>query len=375
MTNLKTVFDTFLDDYLKMHQPSPEQASVLTLLRICRTQKLGTHANTCENCGKLSIAYNSCRNRHCPLCQSLKREMWRFDRNADLLNTHYFHIVFTVPDRLNPLFYNNQRLLYSLLMKSAAQAVSTLAASRDFLEVQVGLTGILHTWGQTLSYHPHVHFIVPGGGLSLKSGLWKPSSKKFFLPVRALADTFRGIFLKGLKDLVQRELLYLSNNEQPLRLSNIQNLLDWLYLKDFVVSTKESLDSPTHVINYLCQYTHRVAIANNRILKVSSDGVTFKYKDNRDSGKTKLMTLSGPEFIRRFLMHVLPKRFVKIRHYGFLAGRNRPTKLALCRKRMNLLPSKTSKDFSTAEFIEAFLSLSLKCCSDCNGAIRPLVPT
>jgi len=375
MTNLKTVFDTFLDDYLKMHQPSPEQASVLTLLRICRTQKLGTHANTCENCGKLSIAYNSCRNRHCPLCQSLKREMWRFDRNADLLNTHYFHIVFTVPDRLNPLFYNNQRLLYSLLMKSAAQAVSTLAASRDFLEVQVGLTGILHTWGQTLSYHPHVHFIVPGGGLSLKSGLWKPSSKKFFLPVLAIADTFKAIFLKGLKDLIQRELLYLNSHEQPLKLSNIQNLLDWLYLKDFVVSIKESFDSPTHVINYLCQYTHRVAIANNRILKVSSEGVTFKYKDNRDSGKTKLMTLSGPEFIRRFLMHVLPKRFVKIRHYGFLAGRNRPTKLALCRKMMNILPSKTSKDFSTAEFIEVFMSLSLKCCSDCNGAIRPLVPT
>ncbi len=190
-----------------------------------------------------------------------------------------------------------------------------------------------------------------------------------------LADTFRGIFLKGLKDLIRRERLYLNNQEQPLRLSNIQTLLDWLYLKDFVVSIKESFDSPTHVINYLCQYTHRVAIANNRILKVSSEGVTFKYKDNRDSGKSKIMTLSGPEFIRRFLMHVLPKRFVKIRHYGFLAGRNRPTKLALCRKLMRLLPTKTSKDFSTAEFIELFMTISLKCCPDCNGTIRPLIPT
>jgi len=375
MVDLKLVFDTFLNDYLKIHKPSPEQASVLNLLQICRTEKLGIHANACECCGKLSIAYNSCRNRHCPICQSLKREMWRFDRQADLLNTHYFHLVFTVPDRLNPLFYNNQRLLYDLLMKSAAGAVSTLAASSDFLEVEVGLTGILHTLGQTLSYHPHVHFIVPGGGLSLASGLWKSSSKKFFLPVRALADTFRGIFLKGLKDLINRGLLYLNNFEQPLRLSNIQTLLDWLYLKDFVVNIKKSFDSPTHVINYLCQYTHRVAIANNRILKVSSEVVSFKYKDNRDSGKTKIMTLSGPEFIRRFLMHVLPKRFVKIRHYGFLAGRNRPTKLALCRKLMKLLPSKTSKDFSTAEFIEAFMPLTLKRCPDCNGTIRPLVPT
>ena len=375
MTNLKTVFDTFLDDYLKMHQPSPEQASVLTLLRICRTQKLGTHANACENCGKLSIAYNSCRNRHCPLCQSLKREMWRFDRNADLLNTHYFHIVFTVPDRLNPLFYNNQRLLYSLLMKSAARPVLKLSASNKFLGAEVGLTGILHTWGQTLSYHPHVHFIVPGGGLSLQSGLWKATKKTFFLPIKVLSRVFRGIFLKDLKDLIHRELLYFNNHDQPLKVSNIKALLHTLYQNDFVVFVRENFDSPTHVINYLCQYTHRVAISNNRILKVSADSVTFKYKDYKHAGKTKHMTLTGHEFIRRFLMHVLPTRLVKIRHYGFLAGRNRPTKLALCRKLMNILPAKTSKDFSTAEFIELVIPHNLKRCPDCDGCIRPLVPT
>lgn len=368
MTDLKHIFDTFTDSFLENHSISQEQASVLNLLSKCRTSALGAHANTCDNCGHLSIAYNSCRNRHCPLCQSIKREMWRYDRGADLLNTHYFHVVFTVPHELNHLFITNKHLMYDLLMKSAAEALMTLAKSEKFLGAQIGATAILHTWGQTLAYHPHVHFIVPGGGLSLKSGLWKSAHRKFFLPVKVLSTIFRAIFLKKVKLLLEEEQL--CYNPQSLN-----DLISSLYHSDFITFVKDNIDSPIHVINYLCQYTHRVAIANHRILKVDETSVSFKYKDYSNGGKTRVMTLSGIEFIRRFLLHVLPKGFAKIRHYGILAGRNRPTKLKFCHSLMKIRTGPKSSDFSTKQFIERFLPQIIKPCPACAQKSVPLNPT
>ena len=288
--------------------------------------------------------------------------LFRSDRNAELLNTHYFHVVFTVAEILNPIFFANQSLMYSLLMKSAATTLLSLCADKKHLGAQIGLTGILHTWGQTLSYHPHVHFIVPGGGLCLKTMLFKKTHKKYLIPVKILSAVFKGIFLKALKKLFHDNKLIGWNKHNH---STFQAIIDDAYSKNFVVHSKENFDSPTHVVNYLCQYTHRVAISNHRILKITDDHVTFRYKDYRDSGKIKLMTLTGTEFIRRFSMHILPAYFVKIRHYGILAARNRPTKLAHCQRLMNIIPSKKSGDFTTLEFLEKFMNLDFSRCSKC----------
>lgn len=365
MPNLQDVFNQFFDDYRLFQKPSSDQFKVMNALMACRTIKLGAHNNICIGCGANSIAYNSCRNRHCPLCQSFKSEKWRVDRNSELLNTHYFHVVFTVPEELNPIFYANQSLMYALIMKSAANTLLTLAADPKYLGAQIGFTGILHTWGQTLSYHPHVHFIVPGGGLCNKTMKFKLTRKNYLIPVKVLSRVFKGVFMKELKKLLtENQLNNWTTESNPSNL-NFQAIIDTAYSKDFVVFSKENFDSPTHVIKYLCQYTHRVAISNHRIMKLTDENVTFKYKDYKDSGKIKNMTLTGTEFIRRFLMHVLPSGFVKIRRYGILAGRNRPTKLALCQRLMNIIPSKKSSAFTTLEFLEKFMKLDFSTCPKC----------
>ncbi len=365
MINIQDILNRFFDDYRKEYKISYEQYQVMNSIMKCRTAKLGGHANACDNCGHTSIAYNSCRNRHCPICQSIKREKWRIDRNADLLNIHYFHVVFTVPDFLNPIFFNNQRLLYSLLMKSAATTLIKLTNNNKYLGAQIGLTGILHTWGQTLSFHPHVHFIVPGGGLCPKTFRFKSTRPNFLLPVKVISRVFRAIFLKELKKLYYDNLLIDSSTVEPILESKFNALKEKAYGTNFVVYAKENFNSPVHVIKYLCQYTHRVAISNHRIINHTDQNVTFKYKDYKDSGKTKIMTLKGTEFIRRYLMHVLPKRFVKIRHYGIFAGRNRPTKLALCQRLMNMIPSKKSSEYSTLEFLNKFMNLDFSKCPKC----------
>ena len=350
------------------------QFKVLNAITNCRTSKLGGHANSCHSCGHTSIAYNSCRDRHCPMCQSIKREKWRVDRNADLLNTHYFHIVFTVPDSLNTLFYHNQKILYALLMKSAANTLLQLTRDKKYLGAQIGLTGILHTWGQTLSYHPHIHFIVPGGGLCLTTNKFKSTSKNFFLPVKVMAKVFRGIFIKGLKKLFTKNQLLDAHTQNLITQLDLNKLVDLLYKKNFVVYAKENFASPSHVIKYLCQYTHRVAISNHRIIGMSDESVIFKYKDYKDDNKIKVMTLKGAEFMRRFLMHVLPNRFVKIRHYGIFAGRNRPTKLARCQRLMNLIPSKKSKDYSTFDFLSLFMDIDFTICPICKSKSYVMMP-
>ena len=363
MPNIQDVFNRFFHDFCNIYNPSYEQYKVANALMACRTNRLGHHNNICSSCGSISIAYNSCRNRHCPLCQSFKREKWRIDRNAELLNVHYFHVVFTVPEELNYIFFSNQTIMYNLIIKSAADTLLTLSKSKKYLGAQIGLTAILHTWGQTLSYHPHVHFIVPGGGLCPKTMLFKKTRQNYFIPVKVLSAVFKGIFMAAVKKLFYNESLA------------FRKIIDSAYSKDFVVYSKQNFSSPTNVINYLCQYTHRIAISNHRIINITKDTVSFKYKDYRDSNKVKVLTLSGVEFIRRFLMHILPSGFVKIRHYGILAGRNKPTKLAHCHRIMNIIPSKNSKEFSSTEFLERFLNVNLSRCPKCPDILTsPLCP-
>jgi len=360
MSSVRAVLKASFSDVHAKLSLTYHQYKVFNALMNCRTEKMGAHSNVCEDCGCSSIAYNSCRDRHCPLCQSFKREKWRMDRNAELLNVHYFHVVFTVPEELHELMFQNQSVLYTLLMKSSSKTLLELAKNKKYLGASLGLTAVLHTWGQTLSYHPHVHFIVPGGGLCPESGLFKVSRKRFLIPVKVLSRVFRAIFLSELKALILSGKLYTDcSTPELLKLVNL------LYQKPFVVYAKANFDSPTHVIKYLCQYTHRVAISNHRILSSDAEKVVFSYKDYRDHGKKKVMTLSSVEFIRRFSMHILPMGFSKVRHYGFLANCHKKTKLIRCQQLLRIIPSKNSSDYSAIDFIKWFIDRDAFKCKNC----------
>lgn len=370
MSSVRAVLKASFSDVHANLPLTYHQYKVFNALMNCRTEKLGAHSNVCEDCGCSSIAYNSCRDRHCPLCQSFKREKWRFDRNAELLNVHYFHVVFTVPEELHELMFQNQSVLYTLLMKSSSKTLLELAKNKKYLGASLGLTAVLHTWGQTLSYHPHVHFIVPGGGLCPESGLFKTSRKRFLIPVKVLSRVFRAIFLSELKSLLLSGKLFSSHSN-----AELLELVNCLYQKPFVVYAKANFDSPTHVIKYLCQYTHRVAISNHRILYSDTEKVVFSYKDYRDHAKKKVLTLSSTEFIRRFAMHILPTGFSKVRHYGFLANCNKKSKLKRCQQLLRIIPSKKSSDYSAVDFIKRFMdSDAFKCmkCKSKNAIKNPL---
>lgn len=294
----------------------------------CRTSAMGAHMNQCNNCDNLEISYNSCRNRHCPKCQTLKKEQWINKQQQYLLNEQYFHVVFTIPDNLNGIIIQNQQKMYNVFFKAVSQTLIELAADQKYLGAKIGITTVLHTWGQNLMYHPHIHCIIPAGGLDHR-GKWRKSKKKFFMPVRVLSKLFRGKFLSLMKE---EELIFtgkIKKLEQPV---NIDSLMTHLYQKDWVVYCKKPFKSATHVINYLGRYTHRVAITNNRILKIQDGMVTFKMRDYKDSNKLKHLTITINEFVRRFLLHILPSRFHKIRHYGLLASRDKSARITACKK-------------------------------------------
>lgn len=368
MTNIRAILKTSFSNVHHNLHLSFHQYKVFNALMNCRTEKMGAHANVCEDCGCSSIAYNSCRDRHCPLCQSYKREKWRIDRNAELLNVHYFHVVFTIPEELHELFLHNQSVLYSLLMKSSAKTLIQLAKNKKYLGADLGLTAVLHTWGQTLSYHPHVHFIVPGGGLCPESGLFKVSRKNFLITVKVLSSVFRAIFLSELKVLFFSDKLYATQSN-----TEFKALINMLYHKAFVVYAKKNFDSPSHVINYLCQCTHRVAISNHRLLYSDEDKVDFSYKDYRDHSKKKTMTLTATEFLGRFAMHILPAGFSKVRHYGFMANCNKKTKLTHCQKLLRIIPSKKSSEYTAVAFIKRFMDQNAFKCRLCktNNDLSP----
>ncbi|MCD6379736.1 IS91 family transposase [bacterium] len=311
---------------------SLSQRRVMKDISLCRTAALGGHKDQCDKCGHEVISYNSCRNRHCPKCQGAAQAQWLEAREADLLNVPYFHVVFTLPHELGSLALQNKRLIYGILFRAASETLLTIAGDPKHLGAKIGFHMILHTWGQTLIYHPRVHVVVPGGGLSLDQTRWISSRKGFFLPVRVLSSLFRKKFLFYLKKSFREEKLSLHGQLRTLSQSRRwRDFIKNLEKNDWVVYAKPPFGSPEQVLKYLARYTHRVAISNRRLLSLRDGKVTFRYKDYSRQDSKRTITLQATEFIRRFLLHVLPKRFMRIRHYGLLANRGRKENLALCR--------------------------------------------
>jgi Putative transposase/Transposase zinc-binding domain len=306
---------------------------VLDAIARCRTAALGGHRDKCDRCGHLTASYNSCRNRHCPKCQGNARAKWLAARAAELLPVPYFHIVFTLPHELSALVLQNKRLLYDLLFRTSAASLLELARDPKRLGADIGFLGVLHTWGQNLQVHPHVHYIVPAGGLALDGSRWVDSSRKFFLPVRALSRDFASKFCAELRELYKQDRLQFHNSIEQLASPEAFSRFLWqLGHKDWVVYAKPPFGGAEHVLNYLARYTHRVAISNHRLVAFENDRVSFRWRDYAHGGKKKVMTVSADEFLRRFLLHVLPKGLVRIRHFGFFANRRRETALARCRE-------------------------------------------
>jgi predicted Zn-ribbon and HTH transcriptional regulator len=366
MPEVQDVFQLYGDAYRQSHQLSFEQLKVMNSIRKCRTADLGAHIDTCESCGTTEISYNSCRDRHCPKCQTLAKERWIENQKNNLLNVRYFHVVFTVPDTLRPIIFQNQSKLYSLLFRTVNETLQELAADKHFLGARLGFTALLHTWGSNLSYHPHIHCIIPAGGIN-KLGSWVNSRKKFFIPVKVLANKFRGKFLHLLN---AQKLEFFRNQEYLSDPLHFQNLLSVCYGKDWVVYCKPPFKSANCVVDYLGRYTHRVAISNNRILKLKSDQVSFKWRDYRDNNHWKVMTISAFEFIRRFLMHVLPHGFMKIRHFGLLANRDKTKRLAICKRLTNTSVADYVKA-STLDLLSRILGRNPILCQFCGYPRHP----
>jgi hypothetical protein len=362
MVELQDIFAAHGQAYRLNHSLWLNQLKVMRAIESCRTASLGGHLDSCDTCEFTRISYNSCRNRHCPKCQTLNKERWIEARKDDLLNVGYFHVVFTLPDLLNPVAYQNQRIVYDLLFKAAAETLSELSADEKYLGAQIGFTSILHTWGQNLMHHPHLHCIVPGGGLNA-SGKWVQSRKKFFIPVKVLSRKFRGKFLSYLKQTKLEFYGSIANLQDQERLNE---LMTSLYQKEWIVYCKPPFKNAGCVVEYLGRYTHRVAISNNRILKLEDGVVTFKWRDYKDSNKQKEMTLSADEFIRRFLIHVLPSGFTRIRHYGLLSPRNKTTKLKLCKKLTNTPVKDLPKiKLSALDFLKKLTGKDITLCPCC----------
>jgi predicted RNA-binding Zn-ribbon protein involved in translation (DUF1610 family) len=314
---------------------SVEQRRVMRAIELCRTAALGGHVQRCDRCGHEVTAYNSCRNRHCPKCQNLDKALWREARRREVLPVEYYHAVFTVPARLAPLALQNKRILYDILFRAVSQTLLCIGADAKHLRAQLGFVAVLHTWGQTLHHHPHVHCAIPGGGLSPDGKRWIACKRRFFLPVRVLSRLFRRRFLEALERAFQRGLLEFHGAIQTLaQPQNFSDLLKACRKTEWVVYAKPPFAGPDAVLDYFARYTHRIAISNHRLLHMKNDTVSFAYKDYK-SGANKTMTLDAGEFIRRFLLHVLPSGFQRIRYYGFLANCHRTQKLALCRQLLN----------------------------------------
>jgi hypothetical protein len=306
---------------------------VLDAIVRCRTAARGGHLDKCVRCGHQAISYNSCRSRHCPKCQGNARAKWLAARSAELLPVPYFHIVFTLPHELSALALQNKRLLYDLLFRTSAASLLELAHDPKHLGADIGFLGVLHTWGQNLQHHPHVHYIVPAGGLALDGSTWIDSSRRFFLPVKALSQVFRGKFCEELRELFKQDSLQFHSSLQQLASPGAFSHFLWqLCQKDWVVYAKPPFGGAEHVLNYLARYTYRVAISNHRLVAFENDQVSFRWRDYAHGGKKKVMTVSADEFLRRFLLHVLPKGLVRIRHFGFFANRSRQIALARCRE-------------------------------------------
>jgi Putative transposase/Transposase zinc-binding domain len=359
---IRTAGTAFLER--NRHWLSWKHVKVLLAIARCRTATLGGHLDECTRCGHRAISYNSCRNRHCPKCQTSARERWIAARQRELLPTRYVHVVFTLPRELAPLALQNKKVVCDLLFRASAETLLEVARDPRHLGAEVGFFSVLHTWNQKLQLHPHVHCVIPGGGLSPDHARWIKPRYAFFLPIKVLSRVFRGKFVAALKRAFQEGQLHFHRNLAPLTQPKIfVASLRSLFRKDWVVYAKPPFGGPEYVLQYLGRYTHRVAISNHRLVSFADSQVTFRWRDSAHNNEQKLLTLPLDEFLRRFLLHVLPKGFVRIRNFGFLANRRRTTLLPLC---FQLLPStsapQTGLDSSAPNGREDFW-----CCPRCAG--------
>jgi putative transposase/transposase-like zinc-binding protein len=372
-----------LADVFRRHGDSYQRANaghlgrverrVIGAITACRTAALGGHVERCDDCGLTRIAYNSCRNRNCPKCQGAARAEWLEARQTELLPVPYFHVVFTLPPAAAEISFQNKQIVYGLLMRASAQALTVLAAER--LGARIGLIAVLHTWGQTLTHHPHVHCLVPGGGVALDGQRWVACKPNFLLSVRALSKTFRRLFLDGLNAAFRRGELGFFGDLAPLaEAAAFAERLRTLRNSPFVVYAKPPFGGPERVLAYLARYTHRTAIANSRLIAVGDDEVAFSYKDYRRGGRCRVMRLAPHEFIRRFLLHVLPDGFHRIRHYGFLAKGDRGQNLARARESVQVQTTHDPDDGAKATTISepetAAAHEPFAVCPDCGGLMR-----
>jgi hypothetical protein len=364
---LADIFRRHGSAYRQAHRLTVQQRRVMRAIETCRTAALGGHVEQCGHCQHTRISYNSCRNRHCPKCQSLARARWLQSRQSELLPVEYFHVVFTVPEPIAELMFHNRQQFYDLLFRVAAQTLLTIARDPRHLGAELGFFAILHSWGQNLHYHPHLHCVVPGGGLSIDHDRWISCRRGFFLPVRVLSRLFRRLFLEALEKLFQQDLLqFFSKLESLIDPAAFARYLAPLREVEWVVYAKPPFGGPRQVLEYLGRYTHRVAISNQRLLAFHDDQVSFQWKDYRQPHQSKVMTLAADELIRRFLLHVLPPGFQRIRHFGFLANCHRRDKLALCRQLLaaplaDLLP----RPADYRDFYQALTQQSLRLCPHC----------
>jgi hypothetical protein len=325
---LAKIIHQYREPFLSRYNPHPNTLKVLDAIMRCRTAGLGGHVDGCSQCGHLRISYNSCRNRHCPKCQNTSRERWIDQRQRDLLPVPYFHVVFTLPARLNPYCLKYPKPMYDILFSASKQTIAVFAADPRYLGAKMGMISLLHTWGQNLSLHPHIHMIVPAGGVS-KAGFWKSVKRggEFLFPVKAMSQVFKNKFMEQFRE-------FLKSERQPLE----NTLRQSLYKMPWVVYAKKPFAGADSVIEYLGRYSHKVAISNHRIVAIDGGKVSFRYKDYADGSRQKTMTLDAVEFLRRFCLHILPRGFRKIRHYGLLASRCKPL-LRIRQLQMGVLPA------------------------------------
>jgi len=351
---LADVFRQYGESYQRTHRVLASQQKVMRAVSVCRTQELGGHLDRCDACGFERPAYNSCRNRHCPKCQSLAKAKWLEKQTSELLPVGYFHLVFTLPHELNPLILAHKKILLALLFKAVSETLLEFGQTR--LKGTLGIIAVLHTWDQTLKDHFHLHCLVPAGALSFDRSRWNAARKNFLFPVTALSRVFRGKFLALLQQACDKGKIPPANIE--IKASR---------QKSWVVYAKKPFGSPQTVLDYLGRYTHRVALSNNRILQVENGEVTLSYRDRKDGDRKKTITLEAHEFIRRFLLHVLPDGFMRIRHFGFLANRSKKQTLAQCRKLLDLDPALPQRpDQSAKDLLLKITGVDLSRCPCCH---------
>jgi hypothetical protein len=371
------VFRCFGPAYRDRHGASLSTArwKAMNAIERCRTAALGGHVERCGDCGHQRVAYNSCRNRNCPKCQGLARARWLEDRQAELLDVPYFHVVFTVPVEIEVIAFQNQTVVYDILFRAASETLRTIAADPKHLGAEIGFLAVLHTWGQNLMHHPHVHCLVPGGGIAPDGKCWIACRPGFFLPVRVLSRMFRGLFLHYLeKAFAAGELRFFSAYHPLHEPAAFRRYLTPVHRAEWVVYAKRPFAGPGQVLDYVGRYTHRVAISNNRLLSMDDGKVGFRWKDYRDGNRQKTMTLDGAEFMRRFLIHVLPDGFHRIRYFGFLGNCQRARKLALCRELLGMAPPEPADP--PADFRDRFEALterSLRECPHCRTGVMVVI--